>query len=210
MATRRPLVVISGLTSELPIGDSVVGAVDNTALASGNAALALGTEALASGNAALSLGTVALASGNDALALGTAALASGNAALTDLTGKYNISGGPITGAVQVQSQSVGEVATPVLVSGDVALNFGAANNFEIILGGTTTLLNPTTPSGGQCGAITVRQDDVGSRLLSYSGSWNFAGGSAPTLTTAASGVDILSYYCSSSTEIQVVSNLNFS
>jgi len=151
----------------------------------------------------------ALASGNAALTLGTEALASGNAALTDLSGKYDIAGGPITGVVTTQSQSIGEVSNSALVSGVITLDFGAANNFEFVLGGTSTLASPTTPSGGQTGAITIRQDGTGSRTLSYSGFWYFAGGSAPTLTTTASGTDILTYYCSSPTEIQAIATLDY-
>lgn len=151
----------------------------------------------------------ALASGNAALTLGTEALASGNAALTDLSGKYDIAGGPITGVVTTQSQSIGEVSNSALVSGVITLDFGAANNFEFVLGGNSTLASPTTPSGGQTGAITIRQDGTGSRTLSYSGFWNFAGGSAPTLTTTASGTDILTYYCSSPTEIQAIATLDY-
>lgn len=62
-------------------GNAALG-LGTTALASGNSALALGTTALASGNAALSVGSVAQASGNAALSLGSTALASGNAALS--------------------------------------------------------------------------------------------------------------------------------
>jgi hypothetical protein len=146
----------------------------------------------------------ASASGDAALALGNEALASGNAALTDLDNKYAIAGGPITGVVTTQSQSIGAVTTTALTSGVILLDFGAGNNFDITLGGTSTLDTPTTPSGGQTGSITIRQDSVGSRLLSYSGGWQFAGGTAPTLTTTASGVDILSFYCSTPSEIQAV------
>jgi len=162
-----------------------VGVLDNRYAATGSGALA--HEALASGNAAL--------------ALGTEALASGNAALTD---KYAIAGGPITGVVTTQSQSIGAVTTTALTSGVILLDFGAGNNFDITLGGSSTLNTPTTPSGGQTGSITIRQDSVGSRLLSYSGGWQFTGGTAPTLTTTASGVDVLSYYCSTPSEIQAV------
>ena len=70
------------------------------------------------------------------------------------------------------------------------------------MGGNSTLNSPTNVSGGQTGVITIRQDDVGSRTLSYSGVWNFAAGTAPTLTTTASGVDILAFYCTSPTEVQ--------
>jgi hypothetical protein len=68
MATRRPIVLISGFSSELPPGDVVPG-VDSTAQASGNAALVLAATALASGNLGITNAATALASGNAALAL---------------------------------------------------------------------------------------------------------------------------------------------
>lgn len=182
-----------------------VGVLDNRYAAVGSGALA--HEALASGNAALTLGTEALASGNAALAVAVpevGALASGNAALTDVASKYAIAGGPITGVVTTQSQSIGEVTTTALTSGVITFDFGAGNNFDITLGGNSTLAGPTTPSGGQTGTITIRQDGTGSRTLAYSGGWQFSGGTAPTLTTTASGTDVLSYYCSTPSEIQAV------
>ena len=56
----------------------------------------------------------ALASGNAALVEAAEALASGNAALTT---KYNITGGPITGTVTTQSQSIGQITDSALTSG---------------------------------------------------------------------------------------------
>ena len=49
MVTRKPIVLISGASSELPPGDLVPG-IDTTAQASGNAALVAAANALASGN----------------------------------------------------------------------------------------------------------------------------------------------------------------
>ena len=158
--------------------------------------------AAASGDAALSTAVTALATGN-------AALASGNAALVDLDGKYDKTGGPISGPVVVQSQSIGEPEVTPLASGVIVLDFSAGNNFEFTLVDSSTLGAPISPSGGQCGAITVRQDETGSRTLAYSGGWQFAGGTAPTLTTTASGVDVLSYYVTSPTEIQTIASLDF-
>jgi len=91
MAVRKPLVIVSGLFSELPVGDSLstvelavapsgliyVGnklGIDGSAQISGNAGISTGVTAQASGNAALVVGTTALASGNAALASGNAAL----------------------------------------------------------------------------------------------------------------------------------------
>jgi len=158
--------------------------------------------AAASGDAALSTAVTALATGN-------AALASGNAALVDLDGKYDKTGGPISGPVIVQSQSIGEPEVTPLASGVIVLDFSAGNNFEFTLADSSTLGAPISPSGGQCGAITVRQDGTGSRTLAYSGGWQFAGGTPPTLTTTASGVDVLSYYVTSPTEIQTIASLDF-
>ena len=236
MAIRKPLVLISGVSSELPPGDLVPG-VDNTAQASGNAALVVATNALASGNlgisnaavalssgnSALTLGTTALASGNAALVLGSTALssgnaalssaataqASGNAALSSLGNKYDKTGGPISGPVTVQSQSIG-ISTYVLASGVITLNFGAGNNFEVVLtSGTQTLASPVNASGGQTGTIVLRQDGIGTRLLTYSGSWAFQSNSAPTLTTTASGVDLLAYYVVNPSRINTVATLNY-
>jgi hypothetical protein len=92
----------------------------------------------------------------------------------------------------------------------VILNFGAGNNFEIVLtSGTQTLASPVNASGGQTGTIIVRQDSTGSRLLTYSGSWAFQNNTAPTLTTTASGVDILAYYVVNPSRINTIATLNY-
>lgn len=156
----------------------------------------------------LASGTAAQTTANSAQTTANTALASGNAALTGLNSKLSTTGGIVSGFLNVSSQSIGAVSS-VITSGVIALNFGSANNFDVTLGGTSTLNSPTTASGGQCGAITIRQDNVGTRLLSYSGTWNFAGGTPPTLTTTASGVDVLSYYCSSNSEIQAILTADF-
>jgi hypothetical protein len=207
MTLRNPLVLISGFSSELPPGDTVP-TQDTTAQASGNAALVLADTALASGNAALGLGTSALASGNAALLNAGTALASGNAALTGLGNKYDKTGGPISGPVIVQSQAFGE-PDYVISSGVCILNFGVANNFEVVLTSGTTLASPVNASGGQSGAILVRQDSTGSQLISYSGSWSFVSDTPPVLTTTASGVDLLAYYVVNPQRVNVVATLDY-
>ena len=184
-----------------------------TALASGNAALTLAVAeggALASGNAALADAATALASGNAALTDSAEALASGNAALTDVAGKYDKTGGPISGTVRVQAQSYADVRDEGLESGTITLDFGSSNNFKMTLTGTSTLGAPTNASGGQSGSIFILQDGTGSRTLAYNAAFAFAGGTAPTLTTAASGQDQLLYYVQDSSTIVTTSILNIS
>jgi hypothetical protein len=80
-------------------------------------------------------------------------------------------------------------------------DFAAANNFSVTLGGNRTLANPTNLTAGQSGVIVITQDGTGSRTLAYGSYFKFPGGTAPTLTTTASAVDVLAYYVESSTRI---------
>jgi len=80
-------------------------------------------------------------------------------------------------------------------------DFSLANNFSVTLGGSRTLANPTNLTAGQSGVIVITQDGTGSRTLAYGSYFKFAGGTAPTLTTTASAVDVLAYYVESSTRI---------
>lgn len=80
-------------------------------------------------------------------------------------------------------------------------DFSATNNYSVTLGGNRTLANPTNLTAGQSGAIVITQDGTGSRTLAYGSYWKFPGGTAPTLTTTASAVDVLAYYVESATRI---------
>lgn len=80
-------------------------------------------------------------------------------------------------------------------------DFAVANNFSVTLGGNRTLANPSNLTAGQSGIITITQDGTGSRTLAFGSYWKFASGTAPTLTTTASAVDVLAYYVESSTRI---------
>jgi hypothetical protein len=89
-------------------------------------------------------------------------------------------------------------------------NFNTANNFSLTLGGNRTLANPTNLTAGQSGVIVITQDATGGRTLAFGSYWDFSGGTAPTLTTAASAVDVLVYYVNSTTSItaSLISNIS--
>jgi hypothetical protein len=89
-------------------------------------------------------------------------------------------------------------------------DFSASNNFSVTLGGNRTLANPTNIVAGQSGVIFISQDGTGSRTLSYGSYWDFPGGTAPTLTTTASAVDLIAYVVRTTSSIQAVSFANFS
>jgi hypothetical protein len=123
-----------------------------------------------------------------------------------LTGTVTFaSGQTISGYAQLataQSFTAGQRGAVVSIagSGTVTINLALGNNFAATLSGNTTLALPSGMTAGQSGAIVLSQDGTGSRLVSYSG-WKFPGGTAPTATTTASGVDIIAYYVESATRI---------
>lgn len=107
----------------------------------------------------------------------------------------------------------GAVGTPIVslsAATSLALNLSTGNDFAVTLTGATTLLNPSNAKIGQCGTIRVIQDGTGSRTMSYGDAYNFAGGTAPTLTTNASAVDLLIYKVREVSSVDVASILNLS
>ena len=103
----------------------------------------------------------------------------------------------------------GEITT--LTSGStVTPDFADSNNFTLTLGTNVTLANPSNLTAGQSGSIFLVQDGTGSRTASFGSYWDFAGGSAPVLSTAASTVDRLDYIVRSTTSIHAVVTLAYS
>jgi hypothetical protein len=70
-------------------------------------------------------------------------------------------------------------------------DFSLANNYNLVLGGNRTLGVPSNLAEGQSGHIVIRQDATGSRTLGYAWCYKFAGGTAPTLSTAGCTEDDL-------------------
>ena len=97
----------------------------------------------------------------------------------------------------------GEITTLTSAS-TVTPDFADSNNFTLTLDTNVTIANPTNLTAGQCGSIFLVQDATGSRTGAWGSYWDFAGGSAPTLTTAASGVDRVDYVVRSTTSIHAV------
>ena len=104
----------------------------------------------------------------------------------------------------------GEVTT--LNSGaTVTPDLNDSNNFTLTLGENLTIANPLNCTAGQSGSIFLVQDGTGSRTAAWGSYWDFAGGTAPTLTAGAGGaVDRVDYIVRSATSIHAVATLNLS
>jgi hypothetical protein len=113
------------------------------------------------------------------------------------------------GVVTVKNSSVGEIDALTSAS-TITPDFAASNNFSVTLGTNATLANPSNLTAGQSGVIAITQDGTGSRTMAFGNKFKFAGGTAPTLTTTASAVDILTYYVESTSRITAQVLLNVS
>lgn len=82
---------------------------------------------------------------------------------------------------------------------------------KVTLGGNRTLNNPTNQIAGRTYGLRITQDGTGSRLISSWGSaYNWAGGTAPTLTTTAGATDVFLFYSDGTNMNLVASALNVS
>ena len=117
------------------------------------------------------------------------------------------------GLVTVSAAS-GSISAISVAASDTTktLDFATSNNFELTLANTSscTLANPSNLSAGQTGSIFLVQDSTGSRVLAFGSSWEFADGSAPTLTTTASAVDRIDFIVRTTTSIHAVFTANYS
>lgn len=85
-----------------------------------------------------------------------------------------------------------------------------SNNFSVTLAGNRTLANPSNLTAGQSGSVFITQDGTGSRTLGYGTYWDWADGSAPTLTTTGSATDRIDYIVRTTTSIHAVCTLAYS
>ena len=103
----------------------------------------------------------------------------------------------------VTAKALYDAAAPVALTdaATIAVDLATGINFTVTLGGNRTLGAPTNAKPGASGVIIVKQDATGSRTLAYNTTWKFFGG-APSLSTAANAVDVISYVVETSSVIR--------
>lgn len=161
------------------------------------AAYVSGASYLASANNLSDLANTATARTNLGVAIGTNVQAyDADTAKTDVAQSFTAAQ---RGAITALTD--GATITP---------DFAVANNFSVTLGGNRTLANPSNLTAGQSGSIFIAQDGTGSRTLAYGSQYDFIGGTAPTLSTAASSVDRIDYIVRTTGSIHCVFTANYS
>jgi hypothetical protein len=93
----------------------------------------------------------------------------------------------------------------------ITIDCTQSNVFQVTLGGNRTMAAPTSPLRGQVINLIIRQDATGSRTITWNSVFTWPGGTAPTLTTTANGVDVITMaYDYAATKWRCVANLAFS
>ena len=90
----------------------------------------------------------------------------------------------------------------------ITIDMSTACHHSVTLGGNRTFAAPSNQAVGQSGSIFITQDGTGSRTASFNSAFKFAGGTAPTLSTAASAVDRIDYVIKASNVIHSVITLD--
>lgn len=144
---------------------------------------------------------------------------------TITVGVTNVAGGSTTNILYNNAGKVGEYAlatfsdmyagtaankivTPSVVwPPEVTVTYGTTTTFDmstfrdavVTLTGDITTMTVSNVVVGKSGSITFIQDSGGNHTTVWDSKFKFAGGTTPTLSTAANAVDILNYQCRTST-----------
>jgi len=86
-----------------------------------------------------------------------------------------------------------QTVTPVVLTdaASIATDAATSNHFTVTLAGNRKLANPTNLVNGVILNWKIKQDGTGSRTLDYDSKFKWAGGTAPTLSTAANARDFI-------------------
>jgi len=152
---------------------------------------------------------VASHDGTNGLKLGGTLVTASATEVNLLDGKTAI-GDTLLGTAQTFTAGQRGEITTLSPGATVTIDMADSNNFTLTLDQATAMANPSNDTAGQSGSIFMIQDGTGSRTASWGTDWEFAGGTAPTLTTTASAVDRVDYVIRSSSSIQAVATLNLS
>ena len=106
------------------------------------------------------------------------------------------------------SGKVGAAITAASDGSTITLDLGANTHQSVTLGRNRTFAAPSNQTVGQSGSIFITQDGTGSRTASFNSAFKFVGGTAPTLSTAASAVDRIDYVIKSSNVIHCAVSLD--
>lgn len=98
----------------------------------------------------------------------------------------------------VWTKAQGSGITTLTDGATVAWDMSPGNVYSLTLGGDRTIAAPTNVKPGYTYLLFLYQDGTGTRLVTWNSVFKWAGAEAPTLTTTASAVDILTFVADAS------------
>ena len=106
------------------------------------------------------------------------------------------------------------VTTDIIYPSETTTSYGTTTTFDfdtfintaVTLTGNITTQTLNNVRAGKAGMITFIQDGSGGHTSVWNSIFKFAGGTTPTLSTAANAIDILNYNCRSTTYCQASLN----
>jgi len=99
----------------------------------------------------------------------------------------------VSGTVRSYSKQQNFGTTTLSDGANISWDLDDNQSSKVTLGGNRTLDNPTNMVDGGTYVLRVIQDATGSRTLTYGANYKWSGGTAPTLTTTANAVDIITF-----------------
>ena len=156
---------------------------------------ALNSGSITSGFGSIDIGSSALST-TGSVTLGATSFGDANITNVGSISLDSIASDAGTGtAITMSAGLVGNTHTNTSVSGTVAPDMSQYTNFVWTLTGNLVLDDPGDEVAGQGGIFVFIQDGTGSRTLSHAANQYFsAGGSAITISTAASAIDVVPYF----------------
>lgn len=218
------------ITGTKTFGATIVGSITGNAATSTLAGGLSAPLAVASGGTGQTTASAAFNALSPLTTLGDVAYASGANTVTRLagnttttkkfqtqTGTGTVSAAPVWSTIAAADLptlglTIGTSYSPSVADTDgatITFNLAAGNWHRVVLGGNRTLA-VSTPTVGQNFTIQLVQDATGSRTVTWFAGIKWAGGSPPTLTTAANGIDLLTFrYESSGVYLGMVAGQGF-
>ena len=173
--------ITKGWFTDMTVANAIAGDI------TGNAATVTGFTP-ASGSLTLS--------GADALTLTTAAATNVTLPTTGtlLANTIEDTTPELGGELDAGAHTIGFTQQSTTGDGTTTINWTLGNKFKFTFGAQNDTFTFTAPTNPCNILLMLIQDGTGSRLATWPGTVKWAGGTAPTLTTTAAGIDICSFY----------------
>ena len=165
------------------------GAYSTTLTATGTTTVTLPTSGTIYGTASSSITSLQLKTSlSDETGSGSAVFSTG-ATLSNTTIETGLT---VNGPAALNKQVYSPFVALTLTGGAISVDASLGNMFRVTLSGTGTVGAPTNSQDGQTINFHISQDGTGNRTLTWNSAYKWPSGVAPTLSTAANALDVVS------------------